>query len=117
MILFGLNDGTSNKNAYAVAKALSVNNGWIHFQWLGNYSNSKERVFLPGWIDPRDNREYYSRKQIHPSHVKFTGTDTETFIDTSRVILKGSALIKESGKLTAYALDLISKLENNCALF
>ena len=117
VILFGLNDGTSNKNAYAVAKALSVNNGWIHFQWLGNYSNSKERVFLPGWIDPRDNREYYSRKQIHPSHVKFTGTDTETFIDTSRVILKGSALIKESGKLTAYALDLISKLENNCALF
>jgi hypothetical protein len=114
VILFGLNDGTSAKNAYAVAQVLNVNKeGWIHFQWMGNYSNTKERKFLLGWVDPKDNKEYYLKKHLHPSHLKFTGVDTETYIDTSRVLLKGPALIKESGKLTPYALDLVSKMENN----
>ena len=113
IVLFGLNDGTSAQNTYAVARVLNVNKkNWICFQWMGNYSNSKERVFLPGWIDPKDNKEYYSHKPIHKTHPKFMGEDTGTYTNVGEVLLKGPALIKESGKLTPYALDLISKLEN-----
>ena len=113
VILFGLNDGTSAKNTYAVAKVLNVNKkNWICFQWMGNYSNSKDRVFLPGWVDVKDNKEYYSRKPMHKNHPKFMGEDTETYLNTSSVLLKGTALIRENGKLTPYAIDMISKMQN-----
>ena len=107
--LIKLTSDTHSGMTHAVGMYRGMKGEYIDFQWMGNYGNGKlARVFLPGWVDPRDNKEYYKNKPTHHSHKRFMGESTETYVTLKEILLRGSNLLKESGKLTASALAIIS---------
>ena len=107
--LVKLASDTHSNHTHAVGMYRGMKGEYIDFQWMGNYGNGKPTgVFLPGWVDPKDNKEYYKAKRIHPTHHRFTGESTGTYITLTQVLMRGDKLIRESGKLTTDALSLIS---------
>ena len=110
LILFRLSNNSHSNTNYGVANVISItNDGYIHFQWLGNVKNSTKSKFQPGWID-NDENEYYQRKPLHRSHKPFTGTSTETYItiNTQMIRHRDTKIIDKLGHLTQAALSVIN---------
>ena len=80
LILFKLEINTHADINYGIARIISItNDGYLHFQWFGNYTNDLNGKFKPGWIN-KQHREYYQRRPLHKSHIPFTGASTKTFL-------------------------------------
>lgn len=107
--LIRLATDTHGGSTHAIGMYRGMKGEYIDFQWMGNYGNGKlTGVFLPGWVDPRDNKEYYRAKRLYHNHERFTGESTGTYITSSQILMRGDKLLRESGKLTTNALSLIS---------
>jgi len=80
----------------------------VVFQWLGNKPVAEaSKPFAPGWVDPRDNKGYYSNRPLHSSHPPWTNRDTATNLAVSAIIAKGDVL-SPSGRVS---VPMRSKIE------
>ena len=110
IILFQLKNDThssqqKDNSNYAVGKVANINEGWINFQWMGNY-NDKSAPYKPGWID-NQNKEYYNSSKLHTSHKVFDNESTQTYIRSKNVLYHGAKVLKSDGRLTKEAKDVM----------
>ena len=117
IFLFLMSGGKGVFHGFGVGLALNIaTNGYIHFQWLGNFSDSHSPTgsFRLGWIDTTKNKEYFREKRERNTHTMFTGQATDTKIHKEDVIMVGGKKILTKGMtFTAKALNLLklAKLE------
>jgi hypothetical protein len=101
LIVFPTTYNDEHKCFFGVGRVIEVrgpNN--IFFQWLGNKPLSEaSKAFAPGWVDPRDNKGYYAKNPLHPSHPPWTNKDTATNLAVSAIIAQGD-ILAASGKIS-----------------
>ena len=86
------------------------NNGFIHFQWMGNFadSSSPQGSFRLGWVDTSKNQEYFREKRERHTHDMLTGQCTDTKIHVSEVIMAGrNKILTKDHKFTRKAVNLL----------
>ena len=111
-ILFEMAGRTEAIKNFGIGNILNISKeGYIHFQWLGQYSTYVSTIkgtFKNGWIDTKKNLEYYKRKPESNKHEPFTGKMTETDIHISEILLTGKDnILNASHKLTTQALKYL----------
>jgi transposase InsO family protein len=117
IFLFLMSGGKGIFHGFGVGLALNIAaNGYIHFQWMGNFSDSHSPTgsFRLGWIDTTKNKEYFRERRERNTHTMFTGQSTDTKIHKEDVIMVGEKKILTKGMtFTAKALNLLklAKLE------
>jgi hypothetical protein len=117
IFLFLMSGGKGIFHGFGVGLALNIaTNGYIHFQWMGNFSDSHSPTgsFRLGWIDTTKNKEYFRERKERNTHTMFTGQSTDTEIHKEDVIMVGEKKILTKGMtFTAKALNLLklAKLE------
>ena len=111
IIFFKLENKQHDQPSHVVAKVIHCkSDGYIDFQWMGHYSKSDDKAtFQPGWVDVKDNKEYYSNSKLHKNHIMYTGESTGTFIRIENILLHGEKALKHNGKLTAEARSFLAR--------
>ena len=114
VILFRLKNNTHSRkenktDTCAVGKVTDIVDGWINFQWMGNYNSNHKTPYVLGWIANRDNQEYYAKAKLHPSHKIFDNESTQTYIKANNVLLHGNRVLKSNGCLSKEARQAIEK--------
>ena len=111
LIVFPTAYNEQHKCVFGIGKIIEVaNENDITFQWLGNKPLSEaSKAFALGWVDPRDNKGYYSPKPIHASHPPWTNKDTATNLTASSIIMRGD-ILNTSGKVGSAARSKIEAM-------
>ena len=111
IIFFKLENKQHDQPSHVVAKVIHCkSDGYIDFQWMGHYSKSDDKAtFQSGWVDVKDNKEYYSNSKLHKNHIMYTGESTGTFIRIENILLHGEKALKHNGKLTAEARSFLAR--------
>jgi hypothetical protein len=100
LIIFPTEISEQHKCVFGVGKVIEIEGKNIFFQWLGSKPLAEaSKPFLPGWVDLKDNKGYYSTRKIHKSHPPWTNKDTATEITINDVIATGSDLLNSNHKI------------------
>ena len=113
IFVFPMEMNDENLLPFGMGKVLDhTKNGFIHFQWMSNYTQNSQAKFLPMWFQNSDKKSYYKVKPTAPSHKAYTGKDLGVFIKAEDVIILFSDRpFLEDGVLTPWARKHILKNE------
>ena len=103
IILFLTTYNKENKCLFGVGEILEVKSREnFEFQWYGSPPLPEaHRPFLPGWVDPVDNKGYYAKKRILSSHPPWTNVDTATELGVDSILIRGADVLKKDGRVNA----------------
>jgi hypothetical protein len=103
LFIFPMEYNDEHRCVFGMGKVLEIkgrNN--IFFQWYGNAPLAEaSKPFTPAWVTKGENKGYYSFRKLHPSNPPWTNEDTATCVGIDEVILKGTDLVNETGRISA----------------
>ena len=82
----------------------------IEFQWYGSPPLPEaHRPFLPGWVDPIDNKGYYVKKRLLSSPPPWTNVDTSSRTRGRLKFDKRSRRFEKNGRVNARYRDKVDR--------
>ena len=91
---------------FGVARVTStLEDGTVHYQWLGNNNNNNDSTFKPGWIRKNEPRVYYEDQKKHTDHIPYS--DVGSVEIYQRDIVIHSFKLTDGQKLPANVMRVI----------
>jgi hypothetical protein len=91
---------------FGVARVTStLEDGTVHYQWLGNNNNNNDSTFKPGWIRKNEPRVYYEDQKKHTDHIPYS--DVGSVGIYQRDIVIHSFKLTDGQKLPANVMRVI----------
>ena len=110
VIMFPLSIAPGHRSPFGVGRITAVvrGNSVGVPMGSGNYFYEYDEPFLYGWKNLSEDLGYYASEKLSKTDVPWTGTMTDTVIDTSFVFARGDDLLtKDKRMLTAKAKKAI----------
>ena len=95
------------KTPFGVARITEISEE-TSVQWYGNRYDNLTGTYRRCWIDPKDNKYYYSDRPTHRGHMPFINHLSEMNIEEKDIVAHGFTLIDHNDRLTSSVFQKIS---------